>query len=131
HIPAKFELGFAIPEQRGAGDVKGYHCWAKFKPAEHGWIPVDISEANKHPERRGYFFGHLCENRVHFTTGRDLVLVPAQHGEPVNFLVFPYVEVDGKPWPQDKTKMACKYRDVDAAANAAAGAPAPAADARP
>jgi hypothetical protein len=51
-IPAKFESGFLLPEKRGSGDAPGYHCWAKFRPEGKGWIPVDISEANKHPDKR-------------------------------------------------------------------------------
>lgn len=30
--------------------------------------------------------------------GRDLVLNPPQSGEPLNYFVYPYVEVDGKKW---------------------------------
>jgi hypothetical protein len=37
-------------------------------------------------------------NRVQFSVGRDLVLNPAQAGEPLNYFVYPYVEVDGKKW---------------------------------
>ena len=111
HIPAKFEIGFGLPELRGSGAVPGYHCWAKFKPQGHGWIPVDISEANRHPEKRDYFFSHLCENRVAFTTGRDLTLGPDQKGPPINFFVYPYVEVDGKPYPQEKIIKAFSYAD--------------------
>ena len=110
-IPAKFEIGFPLPEKRGAGDVPAYHCWAKFRAEGKGWVPVDISEANKHPEMRDYYFGNLTENRVAFSTGRDLTLVPKQDGGPVNFLVFPYVEVDGKVWPQDKIEKKLSYRD--------------------
>jgi transglutaminase-like putative cysteine protease len=119
-MPARFEIGFPIPEKRGEGDVAGYHCWAKFKPTGHGWVPVDISEANKNPAKRDYFFGHLDENRVTFTTGRDLVLVPKQDGPPVNFLIYPYVEVDGKPYAADNVKRQFKYQDVDTAPAAAA-----------
>jgi transglutaminase-like putative cysteine protease len=110
-IPAKFECGFPLPDQRGAGDVPGYHCWAKFRPEGKGWIPVDISEANKHPEMRDYYFGNLTENRVAFTTGRDLTLAPKQDGGPVNFLVYPYVEVEGKVWPQEKIDKKFSYQD--------------------
>jgi transglutaminase-like putative cysteine protease len=112
HIPSQFEIGFPIPEPRGRGDVAGYHCWAKFKPQGHGWIPVDISEANKAPSTRDYFFGHLCENRIAFSTGRDLELVPKQAGPPVNFLIYPYVEVDGKPYPAEKVLKHFRYEDV-------------------
>jgi transglutaminase-like putative cysteine protease len=111
HIPAKFEIGFGLPEEHGKGDVAGYHCWAKFKPAGHGWVPVDVSEANKHPAKRDYFFGHLCENRVAFTTGRDLTLSAEQKGPPLNFFVYPYVEVDGKPLSPDKVKKIFLYED--------------------
>jgi transglutaminase-like putative cysteine protease len=110
-IPAKFEIGFGLPEKRGAGDVPGYHCWAKFRPDGKGWIPVDISEANKHPEMRDYYFGNLTEDRVAFSTGRDLTLVPKQDGGPVNFFIYPYVEVDGKVWPQNKIQKKFSYRD--------------------
>jgi transglutaminase-like putative cysteine protease len=110
-IPAKFEIGFPLPDKRGSGDVPGYHCWAKFLPEGKGWVPVDISEANKRPEMRDYYFGNLTENRVAFTTGRDLTLVPKQEGEPVNFLVYPYVEVDGKVWPQEKITKKFAFQD--------------------
>jgi transglutaminase-like putative cysteine protease len=93
--PAKFEIGFSIPPERGKGAIPGYHCWAKFAANGH-WIPVDISEADKHPEMKDYYFGNLTADRVMFTAGRDLQLSPRQAGGPVNFLVYPYVEVAGK-----------------------------------
>jgi transglutaminase-like putative cysteine protease len=113
-IPVKFEIGFPIPPKPGGGEVKGYHCWAKFKPAGHGWVPVDISEANKDPTKRDYYFGHLCENRVSFSTGRDLVLVPKQDGPPLNFFIYPYAEVGGKSVPQEQIEHACRFEDVSA-----------------
>jgi transglutaminase-like putative cysteine protease len=109
-IPAKFEIGFPLPEQRGAGDVAGYHCWAKFRPAGKGWVPVDISEANKNPKMRDYYFGNLTENRVSFTTGRDIDLVPKQDGSALNFFIYPYVEVDGKPYSKVERKFS--YKDL-------------------
>ncbi|MBI3411162.1 MAG: transglutaminase domain-containing protein [Planctomycetes bacterium] len=48
-LASKFEMGFPIPAQRGQGAVPGYHCWAWFLPEGNGWIPVDISEANRFP----------------------------------------------------------------------------------
>ena len=103
-IPVKFEIGFPLPAKHGEGAIPGYHCWAKFKPQGKGWIPVDISEANKDPKLRDYYFGNLTPDRVMFSTGRDLELVPKQAGPPLNFFVYPYVEVDGKPYPADKVK---------------------------
>jgi transglutaminase-like putative cysteine protease len=113
-VPARFEVGFPLPEKRGSGEVAGYHCWAWFNAAGKGWVPVDISEANKHPERRDYYFGNLTEDRVAFSTGRDLVLEPAQDGRRVNFFVYPYVEVAGKPYPDDKVRKRFTYEDLPA-----------------
>lgn len=73
---------------------------------------MDISEANKDPGQREYFFGHLCENRVAFTTGRDIDLVPRQAGAPLNFFIYPYVEVDGKPLPSGQIGHHFTYADL-------------------
>ena len=73
-------------------------------PEGKGWVPVDISEANKNPKMKDYYFGNLTEDRVTFTTGRDIDLVPKQDGAPLNFFIYPYVEVDGKPYPADKVE---------------------------
>jgi transglutaminase-like putative cysteine protease len=110
-IPAKFEIGFPIPEKRGSGDVAGYHCWAKFRPRGKGWVAVDIAEANKNPKMKDYYFGNLTEDRVTFTTGRDLELSPKQDGEPLNFFIYPYVEVGGKAYSQEKIERKFSYQD--------------------
>ncbi|MFL5244989.1 MAG: transglutaminase-like domain-containing protein [Gemmataceae bacterium] len=111
-IPAKFEIGFPLPEKRGAGEIPGYHCWAFFKPKDEGWIPVDISEAWKNPKLQDYYFGNLTEDRVTFSTGRDIDLVPKQDGKPLNFFIYPYVEVDGKPYAAEKIKKKFTFEDV-------------------
>ncbi len=111
-IPAKFDIGFPIPPQRGAGTVGGYHCWAWFLPDGTGWVPVDISEANRHPTLREYYFANLTEDRVMFSSGRDLTLVPAQQGPALNFFVYPYVEVDGQPYTTEKVQRTFSYEDV-------------------
>ncbi len=115
-MPAKFEMGFPIPEARGKGAIGGYHCWAWFSPDSKKWVPVDISEANRardtNPKMVDYYFGNLTENRVMFTTGRDINLVPRQDGPAVNYLVCPYVEVDGRPLPKKNIEGAFRFADV-------------------
>jgi transglutaminase-like putative cysteine protease len=111
-IPSKFEMGFPIPPKRGMGTVGGYHCWAWFMPEKKGWVPVDISEANRNPELKEYYFGNLTEDRVRFTTGRDIELVPRQKGPPLNFFIYPYAEVDGQPYPAEKIGRTFAYQDV-------------------
>ena len=95
-IPARFSIGLPLPAPHGQGEIKGYHCWAECFTAATGWVPIDASEAAKDPSRRAYFFGAHDENRVEFTRGRDLDLVPRQAGPPLNYFVYPYAEADGK-----------------------------------
>jgi len=97
-IPARFEIGFPLPASKNSGDIPGYHCWAEFYDSQYGWVPVDISEAWKDQSKKDYFFGAHDVNRVQFSMGRDLVLNPPQAGDPLNYFVYPYVEVDGKKW---------------------------------
>jgi transglutaminase-like putative cysteine protease len=107
-IPARFEIGFPLPEDKPEGAISGYHCWAEFYVEPYGWIPVDASEAWKHPDKHNYFFGAHDTNRVLFTFGRDLRLVPPEQGGPLNYFIYPYVEVDGKPYAGVESKFAFK-----------------------
>ena len=98
-LAARFEMGFSIPPAGAEKEAKvgGYHCWAYVWIEGHGWLPVDISEASKHPEKSAYFFGTLDADRVTMTGGRELVLDPAPAAGALNFFVYPYAEIDGKP----------------------------------
>lgn len=95
-IPAFFEIGFPLPEDKTEGTIGGYHCWAWFKSDAGAWHPIDASEADKFPQKAEYFFGTICNNRVAFTRGRDLVLDPAPAAGPLNFMIYPHVEIDGQ-----------------------------------
>ena len=97
-IPARFEIGFPLPSDKQSSEIAGYHCWAEFFNPQNGWIPIDISEAWKHPEKKDYFFGAHDTNRVQLSVGRDLKLNPAQQGDPLNYFVYPYIEVTGKQY---------------------------------
>ena len=99
NIPAKFEIGFAIPADKHTAEIPGYHCWAEFFDAQIGWVPVDISEAWQDPVKKNYFFGAHDDDRIQFTMGRDLELNPRQKGDPLNYFVYPYVEVGGNLYP--------------------------------
>jgi transglutaminase-like putative cysteine protease len=118
-VPARFSIGFPLPSDRGAGQVGGYHCWAEFYAKGVGWVPVDASEAAKDPSKREYFFGAHDENRVEFTRGRDLTLEPRQSGDPLNYFIYPYAEVDGKAHAGVEKSFA--YRDLTATPSASPG----------
>ena len=104
-IPSIFEIGFPVPVGKTEGEIGGYHCWAWYRDGGV-WKPVDASEADKDPSKTDYYYGTLCPNRVGLSKGRDIVLEPRQAGEPVNFLIYPYVEVDGKA---DTAKVEKKF----------------------
>jgi len=110
-IPSKFEMGFSIPVQSGFGPIGGYHCWAWFMPQGKGWVPIDISEANRFPQMKDYYFGNLTEDRIQFTTGRDIDLEPRQQGPSLNFFIYPFVEVAGQPYPAEKIARSFSFRD--------------------
>jgi transglutaminase-like putative cysteine protease len=112
-IPARFEIGFPLPPDKHSAEIAGYHCWSDFWIDGRGWIPVDISEAWKHQEKRDYFFGSHDVNRVQFSMGRDLRLNPPQQGKPLNYFVYPYVEVDGQEFPN--VALAFSFADVGGA----------------
>ncbi|MBI3324509.1 MAG: transglutaminase domain-containing protein, partial [Candidatus Omnitrophica bacterium] len=94
-IPARFKIGVVVP-QEPSGVIPGYHCWAEFYEPGQGWVPVDASEAWKHPELADYYFGARDPNRFLISVGRDIQLVPRQQGMSVNIFFAPYVEVDGQ-----------------------------------
>lgn len=110
-IPARFEIGFSLPTDKPAGEIAGYHCWADCYVKGVGWVPVDCSEAQKHPDQREYFFGAHDEHRVAFSIGRDIRLNPEQKGERLNFFVYPYAEVDGRP--HEKIDRKIRYENLE------------------
>lgn len=95
-IPARFVIGFPMPTTSAEAKVDGYHCWSEAWAADFGWKPLDASEAWK-SKRFDDYFGRLPSDRIEFSVGRDLVLTPKQDGEPLNYFIYPYAEVDGVP----------------------------------
>ena len=116
-IPARFEIGFPLPEGKSEGDIPGYHCWAEFYLKGTGWVPVDASEAWKNPAKHDYFFGAHDVNRVFFSYGRDLRLGPDQKADPLNYFIYPYAEVNGQAFKGVTTHFS--FRDLTPASAAA------------
>ncbi|MBI2093470.1 MAG: transglutaminase domain-containing protein [Candidatus Omnitrophica bacterium] len=108
-IPSRFKIGVLIP-QGASGMIPGYHCWAEFYEQGQGWVPVDASEAWKHPELADYYFGARDGNRLLISVGRDIQLVPRQRGEPVNIFFYPHVEVDGRKFDGVQTEF--RFREL-------------------
>ena len=68
-------------------------------------MPVDISEAWKNPKLADYYFGHNPANRFELTKGRDLVVDPEPASGPINFLVYPLLEMNGEVVKPETTFM--------------------------
>ncbi|HJO17154.1 MAG TPA: transglutaminase-like domain-containing protein [Vicinamibacterales bacterium] len=104
-IPVRWEQGFPLPfpdetTNTGGqieGDCTGSHCWVSFYVPEYGWVPVDVSEADKTPFAGDFYFGNLTPNRFQVSTGRSVVLNPKQGGDPLPSFAFSYAEADGIP----------------------------------
>jgi len=109
-IPARFEIGFSIPEDQPAGTIAGYHCWTEFHLPGVGWFPIDASEADKRPERRDLYFGTHPADRIQFTIGRDLELGEDHTTGPLNYFIYPHVEVARKML--DDVKTTFRYAEV-------------------
>lgn len=110
-IPARFEMGFPVPADRHAGKIGGYHCWVQFNLGGVGWFPIDASEARKHPEKRELLFGTQPADRMLFSVERDLEL--GQKSGPLNYFIYPHVEVNGAKYDAIKTDF--RYRDIPVA----------------
>lgn len=110
-IPARFKIGAQIPLNQPEGTI-GYHCWAEFYLSDAGWIPVDTSEAWKHPELREFYFGSHDPGKFYISLGRDIELNPAQKGEPINIFLQPYIEINGKPFDSVQSQFYFKNKAV-------------------
>ena len=91
-VPVRFHMGFPIPSE-SEGTVGGYHCWADYYIEGEGWYPVDISEGDKDPQRKDYYFGTLDNNRVEMILGRDIKL-EGYEMETTNLFIYPIMEIN-------------------------------------
>lgn len=125
-ISARFVIGFPIPADRAQGEIPGYHCWAEAYEPSRGWIPLDSSEAKK-SGRTDAYFGQLPSDRIAFTVGRDLTLEPRQEGDLLNYFIYPYAELDGKPLEGLETRFSFRRVAVTRRAAHEGGGASPAA----
>lgn len=118
-VPARFQIGLGLPPNAHSGALPSYHCWAEFYAKGIGWVPIDAAKASQDPSKTKYFFGAIDTDRVMFSMGRDIRLVPPQKGELLNYFVYPYAELDGKPY--DAITHDASFQDDSAAAATSSG----------
>lgn len=105
-VPAREMFGVRLNNDVITGNQ---HCWAQFYLPGTGWIyadPADVlkavltngweKDAAETKKLQEYYWGNVEEKRVELSAGRDVVLSPAQKGEPLNNFGYPYAELDGE-----------------------------------
>ncbi len=107
-VPAREVFGLRLGRGAQEDITDGYHCWAEFYLPGTGWIPVDPSDVRKIMLKdrlalkdvksdREYYFGGVDEYRIVLERGgRGIMLQPPQESGKLNYLMYPYAEIDGQ-----------------------------------
>ncbi len=124
-IPTREVFGLRLGKTDGVSDMtKGHHCWSEYYIPGAGWVPADPADVRKailekklenSPEEaakyREYYFNGLDPFRIVLATGgRGYYLNPKQKGGPLNYFMYPYAEVDGKPLDWLAAQKELKYK---------------------
>ena len=111
-FPAKFQIGFPLPATRGSGENRRLSLLG---PVSHpkttaGCLLTSLRQTRPRQKKTISLVDSTKIASIS-RTGRDIELVPKQTGTPLHYFVYPYVEVDGKPYPKEKIKLSFFYKD--------------------
>jgi len=108
-VPAREIFGIRQGKKDMVDISKWQHCWAEYYLPGFGWVPVDPADVRKMmlkenlelidlktKQYRDYFWGGIDPYRVKLSQGRDITLNPAQKGNPINYLMYPFAQIGEK-----------------------------------
>jgi hypothetical protein len=104
-IPARFEVGFSIPEEQKEGTILNYHSWAEFYVSGVGWIPVDALDGGRSADNGGSSFGAIDAGHVMISMRDGVPATPSPKTGPLGYAANPYIEADGKPYADYSTTI--------------------------
>ena len=107
-VPAREVFGLRLGKPGQTDLTDGHHCWAEFYLPGTGWVPVDPADVRKimlaekldltgAQKQRDYYFGAVDEYRIVLQRGGRGLSFAEGNAEPVNYFMYPYAEVDGRP----------------------------------
>ena len=67
------------------------------------------TKKHKNPEKKDYFFGTVCNNRVELMVGRDFE-IEGYESKAVNLFIYPLLEIDDKKSTSFTKKF--KYKNL-------------------
>ncbi len=107
-IPAREVFGLRLGRPGQTDITDGHHCWAEFYLPGTGWVPVDPADVRRvmieknldvagAKAYREYYFGGVDEFRIVLQKGGRGLALSEGNAEKINYFMYPYSEVDGKP----------------------------------
>ena len=107
-VPAREVFGLRLGRPGQVDISEGHHCWAEFYLPGTGWVPVDPAEVHREVllerlepanvrARRERFFGRVDEHRIVLHRGGRGISFAEGNVSKVNYFMYPYAEVDGRP----------------------------------
>lgn len=107
-VPAREVFGLRLGRPGQTDISNGHHCWVEFYLPGTGWVPADPADVLSNMQLyklnlatakrfREYYFGAVDEYRIALQRGGRGLSFAEGNVVAVNYFMYPYAEVDGRP----------------------------------